>query len=167
MKDRKTWDEYFMDIVDTVSARSTCNRGRTGVVIVRDNQILSTGYVGSIPGMDHCDDIGHMMYKYIDENGNEAMHCVRTSHAELNAIAHAAKIGININGATLYCKVMPCFTCLKVLLIAGIKRIVAKYRYHADALTIEVFNSEHYKNNIEWEILNNENIVYEKGEKNK
>lgn len=111
---RASWDEYFMRIAQQVATRSTCDRKRCGSVIVRDRVILSTGYNGSISGTPHCDDVGHMM-----ENG----HCVRTIHAEMNAVAQAAKNGVNINGSTIYVTASPCWTCFKLLCNAGIKRI--------------------------------------------
>jgi len=111
---RLSWDEYFMQIARTVATRSTCDRKSVGAVLVRDRVILSTGYNGSISGTPHCDEAGHMM-----ENG----HCVRTIHAEMNAIAQAARNGVNISGATLYVTCSPCWECFKVLANAGIKRI--------------------------------------------
>ncbi len=111
---RLSWDEYFMQIARQVGSRSTCDRKRCGAVLVRDRVILSTGYNGSISGTPHCDDVGHMI-----ENG----HCVRTIHAEMNAIAQAAKNGVNINGSTLYVTASPCWECFKVLANAGIRRI--------------------------------------------
>lgn len=111
---RASWDEYFMRIAQQVATRATCDRKHVGAVIVRDRVILSTGYNGSIAGAPHCDDVGHMM-----ENG----HCVRTIHAEMNAVAQAAKNGVNINGSTIYITASPCWTCFKLLCNAGIKRI--------------------------------------------
>jgi len=111
---RASWDEYFMNIAKQVATRSTCDRKHCGAVIVRDRVILSTGYNGSIIGLPHCDDVGHMM-----ENG----HCVRTVHAEMNAVAQAAKNGVNINGSTIYITASPCWICFKLLVNAGIKRI--------------------------------------------
>ncbi len=113
-KRRASWDEYFMNIAKQVATRATCDRKRCGAVIVRDRVILSTGYNGSISGAPHCDDVGHMI-----ENG----HCVRTIHAEMNAVAQAAKNGVNINGSTIYITASPCWTCFKLLCNAGIKRI--------------------------------------------
>jgi dCMP deaminase len=113
-KRRLSWDEYFMQIARTVATRSTCDRKNVGAVLVRDRVILSTGYNGSISGTPHCDEAGHMM-----ENG----HCVRTIHAEMNAIAQAARNGVNISGATLYVSASPCWECFKVLANCGIKRV--------------------------------------------
>jgi dCMP deaminase len=112
---RVSWDEYFMNIAREVATRSTCPRKFVGAVIVRDRTILSTGYNGSIRGMPHCDEIGHMM-----EDG----HCVRTIHAEMNAIIQAAKNGTAISGAAIYVTASPCWNCFKAIANAGIVRIV-------------------------------------------
>ena len=131
MHTRPSWDEYFMGIVDSVSTRATCDRGRTAVVIVKDKRILTTGYVGSPMGIAHCDDVGHQMKKTIHEDGRISQHCVRTIHGEQNAIALAARKGIPLEGGTLYCKLEPCFTCAKMLINTGIVRVVCRKRYHA------------------------------------
>lgn len=112
---RESWDEYFMEIACTVAKRSTCDRKKVGVVITRDRTILSTGYNGSIRGEPHCDDVGHMI-----EDG----HCVRTVHAECNAIGQAAKMGVCIDGAVLYVTASPCWPCFKLIANSGISRIV-------------------------------------------
>jgi len=104
---RASWDEYFMSIAQVVATRSTCPRKYVGSAIVRNRTILSTGYNGSIRGMPHCSDVGHMM-----EDG----HCVATIHAERN--------GVNIDGATNYVTASPCWNCFKQLANAGIVRIV-------------------------------------------
>lgn len=113
-KKRVSWEEYFMNIAKQVASRATCDRKHVGAVIVRDRTILSTGYNGSIRGMPHCDDAGHMM-----ENG----HCVATIHAETNAILQAAKNGVNIDGGEVYITASPCWNCFKMLANAGIKKI--------------------------------------------
>lgn len=128
---RPSWDEYFLSMADAVSARSTCDRGRSGCVIVRDRHILVTGYVGSPIGMDHCDDIGHQMKKTVHEDGHLTDHCVRTVHAEQNAVCQAALLGVSIQGATVYCRMTPCRTCAMLLINCGIKKIYAERRYHA------------------------------------
>ena len=136
---RPSWDEYFLRIVEEVSSRATCDRGKAGCVVVKDKHILTTGYVGSPSGLPHCDDIGHMLRDVIHEDGKISKHCVRTIHAEQNAICQAAKLGISLNGATMYCKMEPCFTCAKMIVNAGIKRVVAKKRYHAGEDTRKLF----------------------------
>jgi len=122
---RPSWDEYFMNIAQLVATRSTCNRGvdlkympgykGVGAVIVRDNVILASGYNGSPRGLEHCDDVGHEL---VDG------HCIRTVHAEANALAAAAKNGVAINRATVYTTASPCYDCFKLMVNAGIKRIV-------------------------------------------
>jgi len=112
---RVSWDEYFMNIAREVATRSTCSRKHVGAVIVRDKTILSTGYNGSIRGLPHCDDADHMM-----EDG----HCVRTIHAESNAIVQAAKNGSAIDAAAIYVTASPCWACFKLIANSGIRRIV-------------------------------------------
>ena len=104
-----------MDIAHQVATRATCDRKHVGAVVVRDRTILSTGYNGSIRGMPHCDEVGHMM---------ESGHCVATVHAEANAILQAAKNGVRIDGATLYTTASPCWPCFKLIANSGCVRIV-------------------------------------------
>ena len=128
---RPTWDEYFLEVVHALAKRATCDRGRTACVIVKDRQIVVSGYVGSPPGLPHCDEVGHLIKKVLNEDGTISEHCVRTIHAEQNAMCQAARRGVALEGATLYCKLAPCRTCAMLLIAAGIKRIVAEYKYHA------------------------------------
>jgi len=111
---RVSWEEYFMNIAKEVATRSTCDRKHIGSVIVKDKTILSTGYNGSIRGMPHCDEAGHIM---------ENNHCVATIHAEANAILQAAKNGVMIDKAEVYITASPCWPCFKMLANAGIKKI--------------------------------------------
>jgi dCMP deaminase len=111
---RASWDEYFMNIAREVATRSTCDRKHVGAVIVRDKCILATGYNGSIRGLGHCDDDGHMM---VDG------HCVRTVHAEANAIVQAARNGVRIDGASIYVTASPCWNCFKLIANAGLMRV--------------------------------------------
>ena len=113
-KNRVSWAEYFMNIAQEVSTRSTCNRKAVGAVIVRGKTILSTGYNGSIKGADHCDDAGHEM---------ENAHCVRTIHAEGNAIVQAARHGTRIENSEIYVTASPCYDCFKMIANAGINKI--------------------------------------------
>lgn len=119
---RPSWDDYFLNLADTVSERATCNRGRSGCVIVKDKQILVTGYVGSPKGLPHCDEVGHLFRKTIHEDGSITQHCVRTVHAEQNAICQAARRGIALDGSTLYCRMTPCRTCAMLIINCGIVR---------------------------------------------
>jgi dCMP deaminase len=127
---RPSWDEYFMEVCEAISKRATCERGRSGCVIAKNKQLLVTGYVGAPAGLPHCDDVGHQYKKMLHENGKETTHCVRTVHAEQNAICQAAKRGISIDGATLYCRMTPCRTCTMLIINCGITRVVCQRRYH-------------------------------------
>ena len=136
---RPSWDDYFMDLTRSVAKRATCDRGRSGCVIVRDRQLLVTGYVGSPKGLPHCDEIGHLMKKTIHEDGHTTDHCVRTVHAEQNAICQAARRGIALDGSTLYCKMTPCRVCAMLIINCGIERVVCEFRYHAGAESEQMF----------------------------
>jgi len=117
---RPSWDEYFLDIAFTVAQRGTCDRAHVGAVIARDRRMLTTGYNGAPAGIQHCDDVGHLM---IDN------HCVRALHAEQNAIIQAALHGIGIQGSTCYVTHQPCITCAKMIINAGIVRVIYAGNY--------------------------------------
>lgn len=129
---RPDWQEYFLKVMDTVAERANCDRGRAAAIIVRDKRIIATGYVGAPAGLPSCDDVGHLIKLSYDERGGQHKHCVRTTHAEANAIAQAARYGIPIDGATIYIKMTPCLDCTKLLINAGIRKVVCRKRYHAD-----------------------------------
>lgn len=155
---RPSWDEYFMEIANTVAKRATCDRGRSGCVIARDRQLLVSGYVGSPKGLPHCDEVGHQMKKMIHEDGNITQHCVRTVHAEQNAICQAAKLGISLQGATLYCRMTPCRTCAMLIINCGIVRVMCEKKYHAGEESEEMFKQA----GISLEYVNDEVLQYEK-----
>ena len=136
---RPSWDEYFMELANTASKRATCDRGRSGCVIVKDRQLLVTGYVGAPSGLPHCDEVGHLFRKTIEADGRITTHCVRTVHAEQNAICQAARRGISLDGATLYCRMTPCRTCAMLIINCGIKRVVCERKYHAGSESEELF----------------------------
>ncbi len=121
---RPTWDEYFMEVANAIAKRATCNRGRSGCVIARDRTILVTGYVGSPKGFPHCDDVGHLMKRVVHEDGSVTEHCVRTVHAEANAILQAARHGVRIEGAEIYVTASPCWDCFKLITNAGIVKVL-------------------------------------------
>lgn len=123
LKGRPSWEEYFLWIAKVAATRATCPRKHVGAVIVRDKNILGTGYNGSMPGKPHCEDVGCLM---------EDNHCVRTVHAEANAVAQAARNGVPVDGATCYTTASPCFPCLKLLASAGIRKIVFSEEYRMD-----------------------------------
>jgi dCMP deaminase len=112
---RASWDEYFMNIAKEVATRATCDRKHVGAVIVREKSILATGYNGSIRGLPHCDEEGHLM---------EEGHCVRTVHAEANAIVQAARNGVRIDAASIYVTASPCWGCFRLITNAGITKVV-------------------------------------------
>ena len=128
MSQRVDWHTYFMNIARQAATRSTCDRKHVGCVIVRDKTILSTGYNGSIRGMPHCDDVGHLM---------EGGHCVATVHAEANAIIQAAKNGARIEGSELYTTASPCWSCFKLIANAGI-RVIYYGEFYRDERSIDV-----------------------------
>ncbi|TSA27297.1 MAG: dCMP deaminase [Ignavibacteriales bacterium] len=146
---RPSWDEYFLKVAMLVSERATCPRMHCGCVLVRDRQILSTGYNGSIPGDGHCEDDGCII---VDN------HCIRTIHAEMNAILQCSSHGINTQGSTAYITNMPCTNCAKALITAGIKEIVIFSDYH-DTLAEEFFKKANVK--IKRLSIPNKNIEYD------
>lgn len=134
---RPSWDEYFMSITKIVSIRSTCSSRHNGCIIVKNKQILSTGYNGSMPGCDHCSDKTipdgsiYCTRRALDVPDIDKYNFCVGSHAENNAVAQAARFGISLDGATAYCTLSPCFNCLKTLAIAGIKEVVYEYIYES------------------------------------
>ena len=126
-KYRVSWKDYFMNIAREVATRSTCDRKHVGAVIVREKTILSTGYNGSIKGLPHCDEVGCEM---VDG------HCVRTTHAEANAIVQAAKNGIQINQSEIYVTASPCYDCFKLIANAGIN-VIYYDEFYRDKRIIE------------------------------
>ncbi len=155
---RPSWDEYFMEIANTVAKRATCDRGRSGCVIARDKQLLVSGYVGSPVGLPHCDEVGHQLKKMIHEDDTITQHCVRTVHAEQNAICQAAKLGISLQNATLYCRMTPCRTCAMMIINCGIVRVVCEKKYHAGVESEEMFKTARVK----LEYVNDEVLKYDK-----
>ena len=135
---RSNWEEYFMNIAKEVATRSTCDRKHVGAVIVRNKTILATGYNGSIGGLDHCDEAGHEMV-----NG----HCVRTIHAEANAIVQSARNGVNIDKGEIFVTASPCYDCFKLIANSGIKKIFfgefyrdERIKKYAEAAEIELID---------------------------
>ena len=127
---RPSWDDYFMEVANAISKRATCDRGKSGCVIAKDRQLIVSGYVGSPTGFQHCDEAEHQIKKVTHEDGEVTEHCMRTVHAEQNAICQAARIGVSISGATLYTRMTPCRTCAMLLINCGIKRVVCERKYH-------------------------------------
>lgn len=143
---RPSWDDYFMAIVNLISARATCNRLYAGAVLVKDQRIIATGYNGSPPGLPHCDDVGHLM---------EEGHCVRTIHGEHNALLQAARQGgTSTAGSTLYTKYSPCIHCTKYIIACGVRRVVIGKVYRnptaLDILKEAGVVVDIYQKNPEW-----------------
>jgi dCMP deaminase len=120
---RVSWERYFMNLAIQAATRSTCPRKSVGAVIVRDRSILSTGYNGSIRGAPHCTDVGCLM---------ENDHCVRTVHAEANALVQAARNGVRLEGAEIYVTASPCFNCFKLIANAGVRKVYYGEFYRDD-----------------------------------
>jgi dCMP deaminase len=138
-KKRPSWEDYFMDIAQLVSNRSTCQRRKVGAVLVHDHAILSTGYNGAPAGIPHCDETGCLRHQLNVPSGEKHELC-RGLHAEQNAIIQAAVHGVSIKGSTLYCTHHPCSICAKMLINAGIKTIYYQHGYQ-DELSKELFTN--------------------------
>ena len=166
---RPSWDEYFMSVVDSIALRATCDRGKSGTIIVQDKRIIAAGYVGSPIGFPHCDDIGHELYvvdvsTVINEDKEGMMilhtktrstHCFRTVHAEINAICNAARHGASTVGSTMYCTMVPCRVCAFAIIQCGIAKVVAKYPYQSMEDTIMAFELASVKL-----VVNKEDLAY-------
>ncbi len=126
---RPDWDEYFMGITEMVSSRSTCLRRKVGAIIVKEKRILTTGYNGPPQGVKHCEELGGCLRDKLNVPSGERMELSRAVHAEQNAIIQAAKYGIDINGGIMYVTNHPCFICAKMIINAGIRKIIYKEGY--------------------------------------
>jgi dCMP deaminase len=155
---KMSWDDYFFGIMHAVAARATCDRGRSGCVITKNNRILVSGYVGSIPGSAECDVVGHLLEKVTHSDGSISEHCHRTIHSEQNAIYQAARTGIVLEGSTLYCTMTPCMRCAMAIIQVGIIRVVCERKYHQGKISEEMFE----KSNIIIEFKHDEIVEYTK-----
>jgi len=135
-KSRPTWDEYFINIAKLVSSRSTCLRRDVGAVVVKNKQVLTTGYNGVPAGVRHCDEVGCMREQMSVPSGERHELC-RALHAEQNAFLQAARHGISLDGATMYMTTQPCSICAKMIINAGIKKIIYEGDY-PDKFAIEL-----------------------------
>ena len=170
---RPSWEEYFIQVMDAVALRGSCDRGRSGAVIVKDKRILATGYVGAPSGLPTCEDEGHEMIKRfemtqleweLEEDGKSVTlipnhhfsnHCIRTVHAELNAILNCARNGVPTVGATIYCTMTPCPNCAMAIIQAGIIEVIAKNLYQKGDKSIKMFEQV----GIKYKTLN-EQLLY-------
>ncbi len=133
---RPTWDQYFMQITKLVATRSTCLRRQVGALLVKDRNILATGYNGVPSGITHCEVVGCLREQLKVPSGERHELC-RGLHAEQNAIIQAARHGVNIEGSTLYCTDSPCIICSKMLINAGVQKVVYG-RGYPDSLSREM-----------------------------
>ena len=137
--DRPSWDEYFMEIAELVAKRSTCLRRQVGAVLVKDRRLLTTGYNGAPSGLPHCGEVGCVRQNLAIPSGQRHELC-RGLHGEQNAIIQAAVYGVSITGATLYVTVNPCAVCAKMLINAGVKKIITRGIY-PDPLAQELLDA--------------------------
>jgi dCMP deaminase len=149
--ERPSWDEYFMDIAHLVARRSTCLRRQVGAVMVKDRNILATGYNGTPKGIKHCSETGCLREQLKVPSGQRHELC-RGLHAEQNAIIQAASHGVNIANSTLYCTTSPCIICTKMLINAGIKKIIYLEGY-PDELSMDMLD----ESGIEVTVFSREN----------
>lgn len=169
---KPTWDEYYIKMLETVSLRASCDRGKSSAIIVRDNRILATGYVGSPSGLPSCDEVGHELVRRTEIHEDltpkstkncpdmslpeitliPSTHCIRTIHAEQNAILNCARNGVSTLESTLYCTMTPCRNCAMAIIQAGIIRVVAWNPYQKDSDTKDMFS----KVGIELKVINQE-----------
>ncbi|MEF9953166.1 MAG: dCMP deaminase family protein [Clostridium sp.] len=141
VQSRPDWDSYFLEIANVIKKRSTCLRRQIGAVIVKDNRILTTGYNGVPPNIEHCDTRGCLRQELNIPSGQKHELC-RALHAEQNAITQAAKNGISIDGATIYITAQPCIICTKLIMGCGISRVVYEGEY-PDELSLKMLQESH------------------------
>lgn len=136
-------DEYFMDICRVVGEKGTCDRGRSGCIIVKNGQVISTGFVDAPRGSKKCDEVWHQIREVTKDTHETTKHCMRNCCAELNAIANASRQGISLEGATLYTKMTPCYVrhCAHLIISCGITRVVCEKKFHDAKLSEEAFKN--------------------------
>ena len=157
--------DYYLEILEAVRKRATCDRGMSGAILVRGNRLISAGYVGAPAGLPHCNDVGHemMVFKHypkpppdypkkFKEIEKITTHCIRTVHAEANAILQAAREGIQTGGAELYCTMFPCYECAKMIINVGIFRVISTFDYQDSQRSKDIFSEA----GVGWECLNGE-----------
>jgi dCMP deaminase len=160
---RPSWDEYFMMLAKLAASRSTCLSRPTGSVVVKDRQVIASGYNGSLPGQDHCMDEGKCFRRTLEWPEAMKYDMCRSAHAEANAISLAAKKGVSLEGASIYCTLEPCITCAKLIVMSGIKRVVYEHPYDSpiterDLYWKEVLSSSNTQ--VEHLTLDEETISY-------
>ena len=160
---RPSWDEYFMMLAKLAASRSTCLSRPTGAVVVKDRQVISSGYNGSLPGQAHCMDEGKCFRRSLEWPEAMKYDMCRSAHAEANAVSLAAKKGVSLEGASIYCTLEPCITCAKLIVMSGIIRVVYEHAYDSpvperDSYWKEVLSSSNTQ--VEQLIVKEETIRY-------
>lgn len=154
--------DYYFEVVKAVSLRGTCDRGRAGAILVKDKRIIATGYVGAPAGLPDCDQIGHELIEVapvinLNQIKQSSQHCVRTVHAELNAILQCAKFGVPTVGSVMYCTMFPCRSCAMAIINTGIVGVYSMYDYQRSEASKDLFDQA----KIKWVIDNYKTIEYE------
>jgi len=139
---RPTKEDFYFAIVEAASLRSTCNRGKPGAVLVKKGRVIATGYAGAPCGTPHCDEVGHEIVNVFDDPSDTTFHahCIRTVHAELNAILQAARFGPSTEGSQMYCKMFPCYACAQAIINAGITEVHSLEDYQTSEKSKKLFN---------------------------
>jgi len=137
--ERPTWDEYFMEMAKLISRRSTCMRRQVGAVIVQDRHLVASGYNGAPRGLPHCEDLGGCLREKMGIPSGERHELCRALHAEQNAIIQAATTGLSIEGATIYITHQPCIICAKMIINAGIRKIIVNEGY-PDEMSVKILD---------------------------
>jgi len=159
---RMSREKYYLEVLEAVRKRSTCDRGKSGAIIVKEGRVITTGYVGAPTGCGHCDEVGHLIEFHSPEESEKSpcvektKHCIRTVHAELNAILQAAYFGVSIKFATMYCTMVPCFSCGQAIVNVRMARVIAVHPYQTQERTVELF--DHC--GVELAILKQDNKLY-------
>jgi len=139
---RKSKEKFYFDIVRAASERSTCNRGKPGAVLIKQGRVIATGYAGAPSGAPHCDEVGHEIVNVFDDPTDTTFHahCIRTVHAELNAILQAARFGPSTEGAQMYCMMFPCYACAQAIINAGITEVHSLEDYQTSEKSKALFD---------------------------
>lgn len=153
--------DYYFKVVEAVALRGTCDRGRSGAVLVKDGRIIATGYVGAPTGVDHCDEVGHEFIQQFDPvplagKVKVSQHCVKTSHAEVNALIQCARYGPSCDGSILYCTMFPCYDCAKSIVNAGVREVHSIFDYQKASRSKVLFDMVE----IKWSIRENRLAQY-------
>ena len=149
-------EEYYLEIVRAAAKRGTCDRGRAGAIIVKEGKVISMGYAGAPRGLPHCDDVGHHLVEHRTKDGVISEHCLRTVHAEANAIIHAARFGIAVEGSDMYCTMFPCRGCSMFIVNAGILNVISEYDYQGSYSSKDLLITA----GINFKIINPNKMLY-------